>query len=154
MLVIRVLPLLLGKNLGEIREILANAITLYCSTEVAAYLVGKCDSQLLVDQTKLYYFYGPTYDDHRPYDYNELGEIVKHANYDINKTTVLYIHSYYESSQNATVRMIVDAYNERSEHNLVALDWSSFSKDTSFIHAAAKAKSVSRNLFVVLIPQG
>lgn len=94
---------------------------MYCSIEVAVCLVGNCESRLPTNKTK---HYGPNYFDHRIYDYNELDDILQHANYNASQTTVLYIHGYLESPESDSVRLIVNAYHTRNEHNLIVLDWS------------------------------
>lgn len=111
--------------------------------EAVACLVVDCDSRYPGETTKLYYFYGPSYYDHRIYDYNELDEILEHDNYDDNKTTVLYMHGYLESAESDSVRLIVNAFHARNEHNLIVLDWSDASYGDYFINAVPNAISVT-----------
>lgn len=146
MFVIRLFAVLFGK----IRTKQSSNLELYnkCSfvlcyfIEVAVCLVGDCAARLPSETTKLYFFYGPSFFDHRIYDYNELDEILEHENYDKNKTTVLYIHGYLESTESDSVRSIVNAYHTRKEHNLIVLDWSDASSGDYFIYAVPNSISV------------
>lgn len=110
--------------------------------KVVASFAGRCDCRLPSETTKLYFFYGPNFFDHRIYDYNELDEILEHENYDANKTTVMYIHGYLESVESDSVRSIVNAYYTRKEHNLIVLDWADASYGDYFISAVPNAISV------------
>lgn len=110
---------------------------------------------MLADQTKFYFFYGPTYFDHQIYDYNALDEILLHEKYDANQTTVLYIHGYLESPESDSVRLIVNAYHTRNEHNLVVLDWGDAAYGDYFISAVPNSITVSSamilfNVFLLL----
>lgn len=127
------------------------------SIEVAVCFVGNCDTRLPADQTKFYFFYGPTYFDRRIYNYNELDEILQHEQYDANKTTVLYIHGYLESAESDSVRLIVNAYHTRNEHNLIVLDWGDAAYGDYFITAVPNSIMVSSAVisiksFVILPP--
>lgn len=113
------------------------------SIEVAVYFVGNCDTRLPADQSKFYFFYGPTYFDRRIYNYDELDEILQHEQYDANKTTVLYIHGYLESAESDSVRLIVNAYHTRNEHNLIVLDWGDAANGDYFITAVPNSIKVS-----------
>lgn len=95
------------------------------------------------DATKLYFFYGPNYFDHKIYDYNELDEIVQHPNYDTNLTTVFYMHGYLESVGSDNVRLIVNAYHARKNHNLIVVDWSDAASGDYFINAVPNSITVA-----------
>lgn len=112
--------------------------------DTVAGSIERCESRSQIARTKYYFFYGPTYYDHKIYNYNELYEITQHDNYDENRTTVFYIHGYNESPESDSVRLIVDAYNERDEHNLIVLDWSDAASGDYFSNAVPNAVSVNR----------
>lgn len=107
------------------------------------YLVDRGVLSLSSDSTKLYYFYGPNYFDHKIYDYHEWDEIVQHPNYDTNRTTVLYMHGYLESVGSDNVRLIVNAYNARGNHNLIVVDWSDAASGDYFINAVPNSVTVT-----------
>lgn len=99
-------------------------------------------SRLPTDKTKLYFFYGPNYFDHRIYDYNELDDILQHDRYNASQATVLYIHGYLESPESDSVNTIVNAYYTRNEHNLIVLDWSDAAYGDYFIAAVPNSITV------------
>lgn len=107
------------------------------------YFVGNCEPRLVTDQTKLIFFYGPNYFDHRIYDYNELDKIFEQENFNSSQTTVLYMHGYLESPESDSVRLIVNAYHTRKEHNLIVLDWSDSVSGDYFISAVPNAITVT-----------
>lgn len=106
------------------------------------YFIRICDARLSAEQTKLIFFYGPTYFDQRIYDFNELDEIVQHEEYNASQTTVLYIHGYLESPDSDTVHLIVNAFHTRNEHNLIVLDWSDAAFGDYFIQAVPNSITV------------
>lgn len=94
------------------------------------------------DLTKLYFFYGPNYFDHKIYNYNELEEIVKDVKYNASRLTTLYMHGYAESMGSDSVHRIVNAYLLRKEHNIIALDWNDAASGNYFINAVPNAITV------------
>lgn len=121
---------------------LLNLICFYYSIEVVVCFFGNCNSKPATDKTKLYFFYGPNYFDHRIYDYNEFDDILQHDKYNTSHETVLYIHGYLESPESDSVRLIVNAYHSRNEHNLIVLDWSDAAYGDYFITAVPNAITV------------
>lgn len=99
------------------------------------------------DSTKLYFFYGKNFFDHKIYDHNELDEIVQNDNFNANQTTVLYIHGYLESVESETVRLIVNAYQIRNEHNLIIVDWSDAASGDYFLNAVPNSMTVKHLRF-------
>lgn len=112
------------------------------SIEVAVCLVNKSCSRDPSDSTKLYFFYGPNYFDHKIFNYNELQQILKDEKYDSNRSTTLYMHGYAESMGSETVHRIVNAYLLRKEHNIIVLDWSDAASGNYFINAVPNAMTV------------
>lgn len=116
---------------------------------MAVCVICHVDSRLPTDQTKLYFFYGPNYFDHRIYAYNALDEILQHEKYDANQTTVLYSHGYLESPESDSVRSIVDAYHSRKSHNLIVLDWSDAAYGDYFKNAVPNSITVISLVFSI-----
>ncbi|XP_031635906.1 lipase member I-like isoform X2 [Contarinia nasturtii] len=117
---------------------------------VVVFFVGNCGARLSTEQTKLIFFYGPNYFDHRIYDFNKLDEIVEHEMYNASQTTVLYIHGYLESPDSDSVHLIVNAYHARKEHNLIVLDWSDAAFGDYFIQAVPNSVTLG-NIFATVV---
>lgn len=58
---------------------------------------------------------------------------MKHPKYNrsSNCLTVLFAYGYLETIKRGSSPIIIDAYSERSDHNLIILDWSDVSKSLS-----------------------
>lgn len=63
--------------------------------------------------------------------------------FDMQRKTMLYIHGYAEESKYESVRAIVDAYLQRTDYNVLALDWSELASGNYLIDAVPNAKQVN-----------
>lgn len=110
---------------------------------MAVCFVEKCIAREPTDLTKLYYFYGPNYFDHKIFNYNEVEAIIQDDKFDANRTTILYIHGYNENMGSDTIHRIVNAFLTRKEHNIIVLDWSDAASGNYFINAVPNALTVN-----------
>lgn len=78
----------------------------------------------------------------RSYELSESCALFGNAHFDVMKKTVLYIHGYLEGSNHESVNVIVDAYLQRNDHNVLALDWSELASGNYLIDAVPNAKQV------------
>lgn len=69
--------------------------------------------------------------------------IVSHPGFDASKKTVLYIHGYLETQANESISVIVNAYLERGDHNIILLDWSELADGNYFMDAIPNARQVN-----------
>lgn len=110
--------------------------------EVVVCLVNESTSRDPTDSTKLYFFYGPNYFDHKIFNYNELQNILNDEKFDSSRSTMLYLHGYAESMASDSVHRIVNAYILRKEHNIIILDWSDAASGNYFVSAVPNAITV------------
>lgn len=78
----------------------------------------------------------------QPYQLRRLKDVLTHPEYDESKQTLLYLNDCFESFEES-VEVIVSAYLKRRDHNILVLDWSSFSKDDYFEAVIPNIKRVS-----------
>ncbi|CAD7079399.1 unnamed protein product [Hermetia illucens] len=60
------------------------------------------------------------------YGINNLKYILDDPNFDIQKTTTLYVHGYEEKQEDESIKLITTSYLERGNHNIVTLNWTAF----------------------------
>lgn len=94
------------------------------------------------DRTNLVFFYGPTFDDHRVYDYDQLNLIRQHSAFNASQTTAFYVHGFLETLSDPDIQAIIAAYNARAEQNLVVYDWGRLSVAGYFLTAVPNAVAV------------
>lgn len=85
----------------------------------------------------------------RSYELNESCALFGNAQFDAMKKTVLYIHGYLEGLMHESVNVIVDAYLQRNDHNVLALEWSELAAGNYLIDAVPNAKQVF--YFIILL---
>lgn len=78
----------------------------------------------------------------RSYELDESCAMFGNTNFDALKKTVLYIHGYLEGPEHESVRVIVDAYLQRNDHNILVLDWSQLANGKYLIDVVPNAKQV------------
>jgi predicted alpha/beta-fold hydrolase len=59
---------------------------------------------------------------------NQTQNLLEHPDYDRNLPTVLYVHGYTESFHSKSTQTVVEAFIARQNHNILVLDWSTYSK--------------------------
>lgn len=69
--------------------------------------------------------------------------MLSHSDFDADKKTVLYLHGYVEAPTHESIRVIVDAYIKRGDHNILVLDWSQLADGNYFVDAVQNIKDVS-----------
>lgn len=89
----------------------------------------------------------PTQSDQRIYELDETCAMFKHANFDKQKPTVLYIHGYVEAPTHQSVSVIVQAYLQRNDHNILVLDWSQLADGNYLLDAVPNMKQVCDEVF-------
>lgn len=60
---------------------------------------------------------------------------------------MLYIHGFADESKYESVRAIVDAYLQRSDYNILVLDWADLAGTNYLIDAVPNAKQVRNSFF-------
>lgn len=86
--------------------------------------------------------YSKVFDEHTVYPVNESLAIMTHAQFDHKKKTVLYIHGYVEDPSHQSIHVIVDAYLQRNDYNIMVLDWSDLADGNFFVDAVPNIKQV------------
>lgn len=71
-------------------------------------------------------------------------DILRHPAFDLTKRTVLYIHGYLETQANESINVVVNAYIQRGDHNIILLDWADLAEGNYFVDAIPNAKQVSK----------
>lgn len=67
------------------------------------------------------------------------------AKFDHKKKTALYIHGYVEDPSHQSIHVIVDAYLQRDDYNILVLDWSDLADGNFFVDAVPNIKQVGLN---------
>lgn len=70
-------------------------------------------------------------------------DILRNPAFDPAKKTVLYIHGYLETQANESINVVVNAYLQRGDHNIILLDWSDLAEGNYFLDAIPNAKQVN-----------
>lgn len=83
------------------------------------------------------------------YGINNLKYILDDPNFDIQKTTTLYVHGYEEKQEDESIQLITTSYLERGNHNIVTLNWTAFGGGNYFSAALPNVYKV-RNLYYYL----
>lgn len=66
------------------------------------------------------------------YAINDFQRVLENPNFDIRKTSVMYVHGYKGSQMNSRTQAIKQAYQKRQHtHNMLALDWADLSNANS-----------------------
>lgn len=94
--------------------------------------------------------YSKVFDEHTVYPVNESLAIMTHAKFDHKKKTVLYIHGYVEDPTHQSIHVIVDAYLQRDDYNIMVLDWSDLADGNFFVDAVPNIKQVSCSIRILL----
>lgn len=92
--------------------------------------------------TAILTFHRPTPTEQRAYELDETCVMFKHSNFDKQKATVLYIHGYVEAPSHQSVNVIVQAYLQRNDHNVLVLDWSPLADGNYLLDAVPNVKQV------------
>lgn len=82
----------------------------------------------------------------RPYELDESCAMFGNAHFDTLRKTVLYIHGHSEGSNHESVRVVVDAYLQRNDHNVLVLDWTELASGNYLIDSVPNAKQVKYNV--------
>lgn len=68
--------------------------------------------------------------------------VMLHPKFDQKKNTVLYIHGYVEHPSHQSIHVIVEAYQQRDDYNILVLDWSELADGNFFVDAVPNIKQV------------
>lgn len=74
---------------------------------------------------------------------HEARDILSQPEFHPQRKTVIYLHGYIESLLSQSIRVIVDAYLKRGDHNILVFDWSELADGNYFIDAVPNLKYVS-----------
>ncbi|KAG5669190.1 hypothetical protein PVAND_017084 [Polypedilum vanderplanki] len=96
-----------------------------------------------VNTAKLVFFHGKTYEERTRFDLSQAPEILKHDKFDNERPTVLYLHGYLENLECESIHVIVDAYLQRNDHNIIVLDWSKLAYGLYFMGAVPNLQKLS-----------
>lgn len=94
----------------------------------------------------------------RPYELDEScamlassgGSRSGNEHFDMQRKTILYIHGFADDSKYDSVRAIVDAYLQRSDYNILVLDWAELAGANYLIDAVPNAKQVTNNNILIV----
>lgn len=92
--------------------------------------------------------FSPTYADSAIYNIDDLGSIIEDLKFNKANETVLYVHGYLENPDVESVHVIVDAYLEKGNINLIILDWGELADGNYALDAVVNAKQVSKFLII------
>ncbi|CRL04727.1 CLUMA_CG017787, isoform A [Clunio marinus] len=85
--------------------------------------IGLRATKATLDSAKFILFYGKTLNEQRAFTLPKAVEILEQEEFDNAKPTVIYIHGFIETMANESIKVIVDAYQTRGDHNIIILDW-------------------------------
>ncbi|XP_059617747.1 uncharacterized protein LOC132262483 [Phlebotomus argentipes] len=108
--------------------------------------LGLRSSSAKLESTRMFFFYGPTFADHKVYELNDTASVLKHPSFDTNRPTVLYLHGYLESMEVESIQVIADAYLARGDHNTLILDWAELADGNYLIDAFPNLKPLASAL--------
>ncbi|XP_025161589.1 phospholipase A1 member A-like [Harpegnathos saltator] len=101
---------------------MVRALWLYVLAIIIMYAIADDGDDLEnLESIFLRHYTGKTLDEYIDYPLNDVSSLQTRLN--PNRKTVLYIHGYKENLQKNTVRMVVQAYLIRSDHNIIALSY-------------------------------
>lgn len=104
-----------------------------------------------LDKVRIVFYYGNSFSTWRAYELGESCALFGNASFDILKKTVLYIPGYLEGPKHESVNVIVNAYLQRNDHNVLVLDWSELAKGNYLIDAVPNAKQLATKLSEVIL---
>lgn len=104
--------------------------------------LGLRKTECNLDSVNIYFFYGPTFEDHDVIRLNESVQLLNHERFDPNRPTVLYLHGYIETMQVESSHVIADAYLKRNDHNVLLLDWAELADGNYLFDSVPNIKKV------------
>jgi len=96
-------------------------------------------------KSSILFYHGDNIFKFQPYKVNRSKDILAHPDFDDTKETLLYINDCFEMN-NESINIIVDAYIRKGGYNILALEWSSFSKNDFFNVLLPNLNLLSSNL--------
>ncbi|XP_037928032.1 pancreatic lipase-related protein 3 isoform X3 [Teleopsis dalmanni] len=114
-------------------------------------LMGMVNAEADLNEAKFIYYYGPTHGDSSIYSLNDYSSLLENSNFDKSKNTVLYLHGYLEDPSVESIHVIVDAYMQRDDINLIILDWSELADGNYMFDAVGNAKQLGPIMADVLL---
>ncbi|XP_018795054.1 PREDICTED: lipase member H-A isoform X1 [Bactrocera latifrons] len=116
-------------------------------------LMGLKTSHADLTIAKFILFYGPTFADSNIFNIDDYKSMLEDSNFSKTKNTVLYIHGYLEDADIESVHVIVDAYLQRNDVNLIVLDWGELANGNYMFDAVVNCKQLAsvlaRNLIAM-----
>ncbi|CAD7079409.1 unnamed protein product [Hermetia illucens] len=88
------------------------------------------------------FYHGSEPDDKEVYELANSNLILQHPKFDNAKKTCIYIHGYLESPDVESVKVIVDAYLQRNDHNIIILDWTEDAAGSYLLSAIKKMRQL------------
>ncbi|KAJ6636180.1 hypothetical protein Bhyg_14768 [Pseudolycoriella hygida] len=77
--------------------------------------------------SKILFFNGKTVNHYTMHDLTAAENVVTDTGFDLNRTTIIYIHGWNQSFSSKSSRAIVNAYITNGQYNILVLDWSTAS---------------------------
>ncbi|XP_017467572.1 PREDICTED: phospholipase A1 member A-like isoform X1 [Rhagoletis zephyria] len=114
-------------------------------------LMGLKSSHADLTIAKFMLFYGPTYGDSDIYDLNDYKSLLEDSNFSKTKNTVLYLHGYLEDANIESIHVIVDAYLQRDDVNIIILDWGELANGNYMFDAVINCKQLGSVLARYLV---
>ncbi|XP_053958549.1 lipase member H-A isoform X2 [Anastrepha ludens] len=100
---------------------------------------------------KFILFYGPTYADSDIFALDDYKALLEDSNFSKTKNTVIYLHGYLEDADIESVHVIVDAYLQRNDVNLIVLDWGELANGNYLFDAVINCKQLGSVLARTLV---
>ncbi|XP_004521443.1 lipase member H-A [Ceratitis capitata] len=105
-------------------------------------LMGLKTAHADLSVAKFILFYGPTYADSAIYALDDYKSLLEDKFFSKTKNTVIYIHGYLEDADIESVHVIVDAYLQRKDLNLIILDWGELANGNYIFDAVINCKQL------------
>ncbi|XP_055921925.1 lipase member H-A-like [Eupeodes corollae] len=113
--------------------------------------LGMVKAHADLTQAKFVFFYGPNFTDSATFELDDGISLLKHEKFDKTKKTVLYVHGYLENLTVESIKVIVEAYLQRKDVNLIVLDWGELADGNYMLDAVVNAKQLGPVLAKKLI---
>lgn len=113
--------------------------------------LGIIKSKADLTSSQFVFFHGPTFTDSTTFELDDGINLIKHEKFDKSKKTVLYIHGYLENLKVESTKVIVEAYLQRNDVNLIFLNWGELAEGNYMLDAVVNAKQLGSVLAKKLI---
>lgn len=90
------------------------------------------------------------FDNSQTFQLDQANTILQHPNFRPELKTVLYVHGYLETLDVESIHVIVDAYQQRGDHNIFVLDWATLADGNYLLDAVVNAKQLGPKIAQVV----